>query len=92
MNVKDSYMTSWLINSLSFLFESNTSEVLGSFSADHAALFTVSKNLKTNELSLAFQKDGNPIYLLKSLKPTKQHFTERYRQKINNNVRQYIKY
>ena len=40
------------------------SEVLGSFFADHAALFTVRKNLLTNELSLAFQKDGNPIYSL----------------------------
>ena len=39
------------------------SEVLGSFSADPAALFTVNKNLVTNELSLAFQKDGNPICL-----------------------------
>ena len=37
------------------------SEVLGSFFADHAALCTVSKNLFTNELSLAFQKDGIPI-------------------------------
>ena len=27
-------------------------------------MFTVSKNLKTNELSFAFQKDGNPIYSL----------------------------
>ena len=40
------------------------SEVLGSFSADPAALFTVNKNLVTNELSLAFQKDGNPICFL----------------------------
>ena len=38
--------------------------MLGSFSADHAALFTVRKNLKTNELSFAFQKYGNPIYSL----------------------------
>ena len=38
--------------------------MLGSFSADHAALFTVSKNLLTNELSLSLQKDGNPIYSL----------------------------
>jgi len=52
------------INFMKLIEESNTSEVLGSFSADHAALFTVSKNLKTNELSLAFQKDGNPIYSL----------------------------
>ena len=40
------------------------SEVLGSFFADHAALCTVSKNLFTNELSLAFQKDGIPICFL----------------------------
>ena len=40
--------------------ESNTSEVLGSFAADHAALFTVNKNLP-NELSLAFQKMESPF-------------------------------
>ena len=40
------------------------SEVLGSFFADHAALCTVSKNLFTNELSFAFQKDGIPICFL----------------------------
>ena len=47
------------------------SEVLGSFSADPAALFTVNKNLVTNELSLAFQKDGNPICFLFLAIPTK---------------------
>ena len=37
--------------------ESNMSEVLGSFFANHAALFTVTKKKKTNKLSIAFQKD-----------------------------------
>ena len=52
------------INLMKLIEESKMSEVLGSFFADHAALFTVSKNLLTNELSLAFQKDGIPICFL----------------------------
>ena len=64
MNVTTNEEHLHFINFMKLIEESNTSEVLGSFSADHAALFTVSKNLKTNELSLAFQKDGNPIYSL----------------------------
>ena len=36
-------------------------KVLGCFSADRAALYTVSRNCITNELSLFSQKDGNPI-------------------------------
>ena len=58
MNVTTNEEHLHFINFMKLIEESNTSEVLGSFSADHAALFTVSKNLKTNELSLAFQKDG----------------------------------
>ena len=64
MNVTTNEEHLHFINFMKLIEESNTSEVLGSFSADHAALFTVSKNLKTNELSFAFQKDGNPIYSL----------------------------
>ena len=64
MNVTTNEKHLHFINFMKLIEESNTSEVLGSFSTDHAALFTVSKNLKTNELSLAFQKDGNPIYSL----------------------------
>ena len=64
MNVTTNEEHLHFINFMKLIEESNTSEVLGSFSADHAASFTVSKNLKTNELSLAFQKDGNPIYSL----------------------------
>ena len=64
MNVTTKEKHLHFINFMKLIEESNTSEVLGSFSADHAALFTVSKNLKTNELSFAFQKDGNPIYSL----------------------------
>ena len=64
MNVTTNEEHLHFINFMKLIEESNTSEVLGSFSADHAALFTVSKNLKTNELSLAFQKDGNPICFL----------------------------
>ena len=36
-------------------------KVLGCFSADRAALYTVNRNNITNELSLFSQKDGNPI-------------------------------
>ena len=36
-------------------------KVLGCFSADRAALYTVNRNKITNELSLASQKDGNPV-------------------------------
>ena len=38
-------------------------KVLGCFSADHAALYTVNRSYLTNELSLFSQKDGNPICL-----------------------------
>ena len=62
MNVTTKEKHLHFINFMKLIEESNTSEVLGSFSADHVALFTVSKNLKTNELSLAVQKVGNPIY------------------------------
>ena len=34
------------------------SEVLGSFSADSAALYIANRTCKPNELSLAFRKDG----------------------------------
>ena len=61
MNITTNEKHLHFINFMKLIEESNTSEVLGSFSADHAALFTVSKNLKTNELSLAFQKDGIPV-------------------------------
>ena len=36
------------------------SEVLGSFSADSAALYMANRNCKPNELSLVFRKDGFP--------------------------------
>ena len=64
MNVTTNEEHLRFINFMKLIEESNTSEVLGSFCADHAALFTVSKNLLTNELSLSLQKDGNPIYSL----------------------------
>ena len=64
MNVTTNEEHLHFINFMKLIEESNTSEVLGSFCADHAALFTVSKNLLTNELSLSLQKDGNPIYSL----------------------------
>ena len=40
------------------------SEVLGSFSADHAALYTAYRNIIPNELSFVFQKGGLSIYFL----------------------------
>ena len=61
MNVTTNKKHLHFINFVKLIEESNMSEVLGSFSADPAALFTVNKNLVTNELSLAFQKDGNPF-------------------------------
>ena len=64
MNVTTNEKHLHFINFVKLIEESNMSEVLGSFSADPAALFTVNKNLVTNELSLAFQKDGNPICFL----------------------------
>ena len=64
MNVTTNEKHLHFINFVKLIEESNTSEVLGSFFADHAALFTVNKNLVTHELSLAFQKDGNPICFL----------------------------
>ena len=64
MNVTTNEKHLHFINFMKLIEESNMSEVLGSFFADHAALCTVSKNLFTNELSLAFQKDGIPICFL----------------------------
>ena len=40
------------------------SEVLGSFSADRAALYIANRNCKPNELSLVFRKDGFSICFL----------------------------
>ena len=40
------------------------SEVLGSFSADHAAPYTAYRNITPNELSFVFQKGGLSIYFL----------------------------
>ena len=42
------------------------SEVLGSFSADRAALYIANRNCKPNELSLVFRKDGFSICFLNS--------------------------
>ena len=64
MNVTTNEKHLHFINFVKLIEESNMSEVLGSFSADPAALFTVNKNFVTNELSLAFQNDGNPICFL----------------------------
>ena len=44
--------------------ENEMSEVLGSFSADHAALYTAYRNIIPNELSFVFQKGGLSIYFL----------------------------
>ena len=44
--------------------ENEMSEVLGSFSADHAALYTAYRNIIPNELSFDFQKGGLSIYFL----------------------------
>ena len=38
------------------------SEVLGSFSADEAALYIAKRNIQPDELSLNFQKGGVSIY------------------------------
>ena len=37
------------------------SKVLGSFSADQAALYIANRNIKPDELSLVFQEGGLPI-------------------------------
>ena len=44
--------------------ENEMSEVLGSFAADHAALYTAYRNIIPNELSFVFQKGGLFIYFL----------------------------
>ena len=44
--------------------ENEMSEVLGSFSADHAALYTAYRNIIPTELSFVFQKGGLSIYFL----------------------------
>ena len=44
--------------------ENEISEVLESFYADHAALYTAFRNIIPNELSFVFQKDGLTIYFL----------------------------
>ena len=43
-------------------------KVLGCFSADRAAQYTVNRNIVTNELSLFSKKDGNPICFFKDHK------------------------
>ena len=40
------------------------SEVLGSFSADRAALYIANRNCKPNELILVFRKDGFSVCFL----------------------------
>ena len=52
MNVTTNEEHLHFINFMKLIEESNMSEVLGSFSADPAALFTVNQNLVTNELTL----------------------------------------
>ena len=44
--------------------ENEMSEVLGSFSADHAALYTAYRKIIPNELSFFFHKGGLSIYFL----------------------------